>query len=1303
MSLEQGGGESGFTLTKAHSAIYRVAFRRRREFDPLKKWRSWWKDCRYLSLTEFVSRFPDLAIAWQGVLPSAVIILVRRRGSNCTRLLFDGRLWAVQAANLGQPANIIWRLEADTGKFKCQYSDLRLIPAIRLGLAGNQQGERQSLCELVGLPAGSFPDPQNLYDLRKQLTDFGRVGPDKGVMVVTGVDRDVCFSSGCQFVVEAKVDVRGAIWYQNIRYRPVKPLRPPLSMDAAAAAANDNDKTEEEQRDQKRAEMCQANRASATSVRLSGLNLAFSLGVISFNELVDLSGRLGQTSASLVMHLDEMGHLRHIYYRDLIESFGQVVTCFEEESENPKEAGCADEAVRNMNTFWDKVWDRRRVWGVPARASILRDVIERLERLVSSSGRTQFDICLRDLKRCILYQHVVFFSTKEEQIHSVKFFLAHYACKILKVRRGLQLKTSCNNDINALVVSDQLSLFNLQIYAGVDEDVDFFGKEKWMSPPEIVHRIRNVRNQRPAIFSLVLSRARVFAFVNEDFWMNFGRESVAHFGIDVHGNGAPFRSAALLAFECVWKKFAQLGGPLVQGPEKMKPFYAKMLRSASRGGFMYSAQTLMEGGESCSDGPQSVMEFDICSAYGFSASSALMPSGFCNGFVNLSGEDEDDAKEEEEEEDAVPVLEKTDPIWRHKTFEFKAVYFTLRRLGSTSRSDIRTVFSNFSPSGLFLLDKYPADLVVVFENGDIKVFQFDGHFVHGCDLCSNQPTSSSSSSQMKFANGQTHEEVRQKTRRRDRAFEQWAFALNATAAAAAAVAGGSFLSPKVEYHVITDCHSLDYSSRGLDKAFETDSVLRQLVVSYETVGGENGFGSKKRKWGEKGGQLTLQSWRDFMNREENNASFTCIAWLRGHCQQKDDIGCLVTYPPPDSDGYGGGCLLSSTATEPVALNRDYYQYLTSHHAFVATKLEAVLFFKAEPILNRIFRELVYRRRFSRDPREANWIKRLVNLSCGFFGLHRFEESTGLGRRNFSIRCKVPKGSYNVSTHRIELQSRLTCLDNTDYFVISLISHRNRRTVVSANAANSALALFFTVVEMGKLRLVQILQFISRHVSPQRWTLLYSNVDNMIIALNGASNLDEAVLRSPDRHGYLDYVIDKCHFLSGEPGCLKMVWLCNSASWKFVTAGLQQYVLREDSDNDDDGGGGGRGGNSGGKKAMQRQKNAGLNNLTNKKAFELACFRLFGGQNAEATMTVCQDRRINKLQSTSTRCQTLVLHRLPRRLTALPDANDDDNDNRDDGTSAAATTATLVNLDVVNNNNNNDDDNDDVDNDNNNFV
>ena len=50
-----------------------------------------------------------------------------------------------------------------------------------------------------------------------------------------------------------------------------------------------------------------------------------------------------------------------------------------------------------------------------------------------------------------------------------------------------------------------------------------------------------------------------------------------------------------------------------------------------------------------------------------------------------------------------------------------------------------------------------------------------------------------------------------------------------------------------------------------------------------------------------------------------------------------------------------------------------------------------------------------------------------------------------------------------------------------------------------------------MVEMGKLRLVQALQFISKYVPPENWLLLYSNVDNLIIVREGASSLDEAIL------------------------------------------------------------------------------------------------------------------------------------------------------------------------------------------------
>ncbi len=134
---------------------------------------------------------------------------------------------------------------------------------------------------------------------------------------------------------------------------------------------------------------------------------------------------------------------------------------------------------------------------------------------------------------------------------------------------------------------------------------------------------------RRSIVSVVTSWARMVAFAHLEFWTKFGRDSVSFFGIDLHGNGQTFRSASLLAFESVWTRFAQLGGPLVQGPEKMKPHYVKMLRLASRGGFTFSARKFLDAGsDGGSRSRRSIIEFDLSSAYGYSSSNALMPSGF---------------------------------------------------------------------------------------------------------------------------------------------------------------------------------------------------------------------------------------------------------------------------------------------------------------------------------------------------------------------------------------------------------------------------------------------------------------------------------------------------------------------------------------------------------------------------------------------------------------------------------------------------------------------------------------------------
>ncbi len=102
--------------------------------------------------------------------------------------------------------------------------------------------------------------------------------------------------------------------------------------------------------------------------------------------------------------------------------------------------------------------------------------------------------------------------------------------------------------------------------------------------------------------------------------------------------------------------------------------------------------------------------------------------------------------------------------------------------------------------------------------------------------------------------------------------------------------------------------------------------------------------------------------------------------------------------------------------------------------------------------------------------------------------------------------------------------------------------------------------------MSKLHLVHSLQFIARYVPSKKWSLLYSNVDNLVIFLEEANHLNEAVYLAQTIN-YAQYFREKAYWIAANhqearPGQLKLEWICNSPSWKFITYGVLHYVLRE---------------------------------------------------------------------------------------------------------------------------------------------
>ncbi len=66
--------------------------------------------------------------------------------------------------------------------------------------------------------------------------------------------------------------------------------------------------------------------------------------------------------------------------------------------------------------------------------------------------------------------------------------------------------------------------------------------------------------------------------------------------------------------------------------------------------------------------------------------------------------------------------------------------------------------------------------------------------------------------------------------------------------------------------------------------------------------------------------------------------------------------------------------------------------------------------------------------------------------------------------------------------------------------------------------------------MSKLHLVQALKFIARYVPSKKWSLLYSNVDYLVIVLKEANHLNEAVFLVQTSE-YAQYLRVKAHWIA----------------------------------------------------------------------------------------------------------------------------------------------------------------------------
>lgn len=875
----------------------------------------------------------------------------------------------------------------------------------------------------------------------------------------------------------------------------------------------------------------QLNRAASVHFTRNGLNLAYDLGLIhQEQEWYALSSLLAKTHSGLYVFLDNQFHLRSITYSDIETSFTVQVSCCEHDCQDldhvlepllqKEEKMRRQKASSVMFSFWQKVWKRRQAW-VEQRRKILAPLINLLQQLTLKGLHSPYTSCLADIKKLIQNQRAYMYCSQDTHLHAIKFYLTDFAFKTFRNCRGVSVKASSDGTLTMMSLTG-LTIINLHNYFDCKADHVFF-KTSFVSEPQpgdifILHQQKDLKkhycnfNQdiRRTLHMHCKLRGQEWSTFILNYWIQFSLHLLTAFGHDINGQST-YSSASYLSFQCLWATYARMAGPMCHALEKTKQYYEKLIRSVSKGGLMFSIEDALEQNELLDDSlalsAQSITELDIISSYGYSASKAFLPTGFATGFKNV---------------DSHPtVLERMDLQLRHQSFEFRAVYKTLHDMMQRQDIQIRTVYSNFSPYGLFCLGAYPIDLVVITTTGHLFLYQMDGSWYHGCSKC--PPLKS-------YIGGQTWHQVRQGTNKRNNETQRWMDLINSAALVCA--------KPLATYHIIQDCCTQGYTQNALNKAFRVTAELAKLIHGYNI--------SKQC-----GKSTTLTHLRQLFNTNADSSyTFIAYGYIKINLLPQEQAP-IITYKTRDNK-YTQQTL---SHQGQIVLTRDYYQWLqeTFGSRLHIESMDWILFYATEPCWNTIFRMLTQLRSTTQDSILVSYLKRMINLGCGFFGAR-----TSLNDKcTYRLVNSLPS-NYAFFLHTPDMNYTMD-VGNNSYFVLETRSQP--KFCHTFKPSNTALPMFLSIIEFGKLRLMQILHFIQQHVYPGHFKLLYSNVDNLIFALANANSLEEAI--RPD--AWLSFHQSKDLFLASaqvkEPGLAKLEWIRNGhCQWKFITLRTQHYCV-----------------------------------------------------------------------------------------------------------------------------------------------
>ena len=442
------------------------------------------------------------------------------------------------------------------------------------------------------------------------------------------------------------------------------------------------------------------------------------------------------------------------------------------------------------------------------------------------------------------------------------------------------------------------------------------------------------------------------------------------------------------------------------------------------------------------------------------------------------------------------TLVRCDKTQRHKTFEFLSVFYTLHLLEQQGYL-IQTVYSNFHQFGIFSIGNYPIDLVAICDK-NIFFYQFDGQYVHGCSKCPSLDN---------YIGNRTQDEVMQLTNIRNNIINEWCNHINIS-------------QPNYATFVIkTDCH--DYNVKDMLAYFKIYPQLFALISCYPNV-------------------FEL----DKSHLLNSSVDSTFIADVHGFIPCKSKALFIQKEKKIWSRE-------SKTLFKSILLTKDYFEYLQKKFNFQITSINSVFFYKKCSLLNQIFKTIVADRMNPQiTPGKKQLLKNIVNFSAGFFGFNQNKTSTVTNK----IISKVPYRymSGTVPKHFLHI---LGFIEDKEYFIKSTYKHIDISK--KRNSCSSPLPLYVSIVEFGKLRMSQILSVLDYFIDSQNFRHLYSNIDNIIIAL--AHSTIEECIKPELKQDFL--AIQPYFFTPNEPGHFKQEYcFTKDQLWKFVSPFMQNYAL-----------------------------------------------------------------------------------------------------------------------------------------------